>query len=149
TSPKLRRSAEGGPAPILPRGSTEPEKRGRRFFEDAPFAPVTKAGLCAACHSGPMLNQTSQFFPLPVAPGTRFQNVLVSEFNAAENRVRDFIFKNPDGTTTVVKSPDPGRALITGDAHSAAFDSVNAFKISSLWGVSRTAPYFHDNSAKT
>jgi cytochrome c peroxidase len=26
---------------------------------------------------------------------------------------------------------------------------VNAFKIPTLWGVRRTAPYFHDNSAKT
>ena len=26
---------------------------------------------------------------------------------------------------------------------------MNAFKIPSLWGVRRTAPYFHDNSAKT
>jgi cytochrome c peroxidase len=96
-----------------------------------------------------MLNQTNRFLPLPVAPGSRFQNVLVSEFNAAGNQARDFIFKNPDGTTTVVKSPDPGRALITGDARSATFDSVNAFKIPSLWGVRDTGPYFHDNSAKT
>jgi cytochrome c peroxidase len=26
---------------------------------------------------------------------------------------------------------------------------VNAFKIPTLWGVRDTAPYFHDNSAKT
>jgi hypothetical protein len=149
TSPELRRFAGGGPAPQLPPGRTESEKRGRRFFEDVPVNPVTKAGSCAACHSGPMLNQTNQFLPLPAPPGSRFQNVLVSEFNAAGNRVRDFIFKNPDGTTTVVKSPDPGRALITGDARSANFDGVNAFKIPSLWGIRRTAPYFHDNSAKT
>jgi cytochrome c peroxidase len=45
------------------------------------------------------------------------------------------------------ESPDPGRALITGNAQD--FESVNAFKIPSLWGVARTAPYFHDNSAKT
>ena len=75
--------------------------------------------------------------------------MLVSEFNAAGNRVRDFIFKNPDGTTTLVKSPDPGRALITGDPRGTAFDSLNAFKIPTLWGVRHTAPYFHDNSAKT
>ena len=149
TSPEIRRYANGGPAPVLPQGRTESEKRGRRFFEDLPFNPVTKAGICAACHSGPMLNQTNQFLPLPAPSGSRFQNVLVSEFNAAGNRVRDFIFKNQDGTTTLVKSPDPGRALITGNAQSAAFDSVNAFKIPSLWGVKETAPYFHDNSAKT
>jgi cytochrome c peroxidase len=35
------------------------------------------------------------------------------------------------------------------NAQSPFFDSVNAFKILSLWGVLRTAPYFHDNSAKT
>jgi cytochrome c peroxidase len=26
---------------------------------------------------------------------------------------------------------------------------LNAFKIPPLWAVERTAPYFHDNSAKT
>jgi cytochrome c peroxidase len=149
SSHKLRKFASGGPAPDLPQGYTESEKRGRLFFEDGPFAsPFQKAGACAACHSGPMLNESSRFFPL-FPPGTRFQNILVSEFNAAGNPVRDFIFTNPDGSETTVRSPDPGRALITGDAQSPFFDSVNAFKISSLWGGGRTAPYFHDNSAKT
>ena len=63
--------------------------------------------------------------------------------------IRPVAFTNPDGSETVVRSPDPGRALVTGDARSPLFDSVNAFKIPSLWGVRRTAPYFHDNSAKT
>jgi cytochrome c peroxidase len=96
-----------------------------------------------------MLNQTNEFLPLPLPPGSRFQNVLVSEFNAIGNPVREFIFTNPDGTTTKVSSPDPGRALVTGDPRVFPFDSFNAFKIPSLWGVSRTAPYFHDNSAKS
>jgi len=39
--------------------------------------------------------------------------------------------------------------LITGRSQNTAFDNVNAFKISTLWGVRDTAPYFHDNSAKT
>jgi len=50
----------------------------------------------------------------------------------------------PDGTSQVVVAPDPGRALITGDPNEA-FN----FKISTLWGVKDTAPYFHDNSART
>lgn len=75
--------------------------------------------------------------------------MLVSELNAANNPVREFIFRNKDGSTSRIKSPDPGRALISGDAQSPLFDSVNAFKIPSLWGVRRTAPYFHDNSART
>jgi cytochrome c peroxidase len=137
-----------GVEPKLPAGRTAAEKRGRRFFIDAPPEGDFKTGLCAGCHSGPMLNETNEFIPAPpFQRGGRFQSVGVSEFNAAGNRVYDFVFKNADGTTTTISSPDPGRALITGNAQD--FESVNAFKIPSLWGISRTAPYFHDNSAKT
>jgi cytochrome c peroxidase len=149
SSNALRKFARGGPPPSLPEGRTASEKRGRLFFEDVPFtSPGQKAGSCAACHSGPMLNESSKNFPL-LPPGTRFQNILVSFFNAAGNPVRRFIFRNPDGTTTEIESPDPGRALITGDSRDLRFDNVDAFKISSLWGVRHTAPYFHDNSAKS
>ena len=99
-----------------------------------------------------MLNQTNDFLFIlfGIRPGTRFQSVLVSELNAADNPVRDFIFTNPDGTETHMVTPDPGRSLITGIAQETdQFDNVNAFKIAPLWGVRRTAPYFHDNSAKT
>jgi cytochrome c peroxidase len=95
-----------------------------------------------------MLNETNQFVPFQ-PPGSRFSNVAISEFNTAGNPVREFVFVNPDGSTTVVKSPDPGRALITGRPDPGNFDNLNAFKIPSLWGSRRTAPYFHDNSAKT
>jgi cytochrome c peroxidase len=95
-----------------------------------------------------MLNQTNRFVPFQ-PPGSRFSNVSVSEFNTAGNRVRDFIFTNPDGTTTIVMTPDPGRALITGRPDPGNFDNLNAFKIPTLWGIRHTAPYFHDNSAKT
>jgi cytochrome c peroxidase len=145
TSLALRNYARGGPAPRLPVGRTDSERRGRRFFEDVPLTPGSTAGHCAICHSGPMLNETNRFFPAPVPPGSRFQNVLVSEFNTAGNPVRDFILRNADGSTTLVRSPDPGRALITGDWRS----DTNVFKIPSLRGVRHTAPYFHDNSAKT
>lgn len=84
----------------------------------------------------------------PFGRGGRFQDVLVSELNAGRNPVLDFEFTNPDGSTTLVRSPDPGRALITGDASDTA-QSLNAFNIPILRGVRRTAPYFHDNSAKT
>jgi cytochrome c peroxidase len=148
SSATLRRFARGGPEPQLPEGRTESEKRGRLFFVDAPFNGG-KRGICAACHGGPMLNQTTENLPLPVPPGTRFVSAGVSEFNAAGNQVREFIVRRGDGTSITVKSPDPGRALITGDFRPNAFDSLNAFKIPTLWGVRRTAPYFHDNSART
>lgn len=147
SSPALAAYAHGGPAPQLPAGSTDSEKRGRLFFVDTPFDPNSKLGSCALCHSGPMLNATNQYAPF-ATPGTRFSNVGVSELNTAGNPLLDFVFTNPDGTTTIVTSPDPGRALITGSAV-PTLDNLNAFKIPTLWGVSKTAPYFHDNSAKT
>ena len=111
-------------------------------------------GVCALCHSGPMLNQTNSSFATAtfglVPAGSRFQSVGVSELNEAANPVQQFNWTNPDGTQTVVWSPDPGRALITGriDQPGPASD-LNSFKIPILWGVKNTAPYFHDNSAKT
>lgn len=150
SSPELWQFAQHRRAPPLPAGRTASEKRGRRFFEDSPFAPPDgKAGLCAFCHSGPTLNETNEFIPVPPRRrGGRFQSVRVSNLNTAGNPVIDFVFTNANGTTTVVSSPDPGRALITGDARDR-FQSLNAFKIPTLWGINRTAPYFHDNSAKT
>jgi cytochrome c peroxidase len=150
SSKTLRDSAHGGLFPVLPEGTTDSEKRGRIFFEDVAFDFANpKPGLCAICHNGPLLNEMSRFNP-PALKGERFQNVLVSEFNVIGNPVRTFIF---DGTTEVV-SPDPGRALITGrlddfDGGAPLFNSVSAFKIPILRGVAKTAPYFHDNSAKT
>jgi cytochrome c peroxidase len=135
-------------APQLPEGRTASEKRGRLFFEDVPHGPGEKQGICAECHTGPMLNEISQFLPVPVPPGTRFMSVLVSEFNAANSPIRDFIVSRPDGTTFAVSSPDPGRALITGDFDLLTSFDLNAFKTPILWGVRHTAPYFHDNSAK-
>jgi cytochrome c peroxidase len=153
SSTALRDFARGGEAPSLPRGRTASERRGRRFFEDLPAGPDGKDGLCSVCHSGPLLNQTNKFLNdvgVNVPPGSRFQGVLVSELNKLGNPVRHFIFTNPDGSETDVFSADPGRALITGIANDfGTFDSLNAFKIPILRGVRGTAPYFHDNSAKT
>jgi cytochrome c peroxidase len=150
SSPALRDFAVGGPRPKLPRGNTDSERRGRRFFEDLPPDPAAgfKPGLCAHCHSGPLMNQTNEFAPLfigvPIPTGTRFIDVLVSFFNQANNPVQEFIFNPGAATEAHVFSADPGRALATGRV-----DDVDAFKISQLRGIRRTAPYFHDNSAKT
>lgn len=149
SSRELRRFAQGGPEPELPEGCSPSERRGRRFFEDLPLGESGKDGVCAGCHSGPMLDRTNRFLPLPIPVGSRFQTAGVSELNTLGNPVREFIFTLPDGTTTAVSSPDPGRALITGELSAGTGDQLNAFKISSLRGASQTAPYFHDNSAKS
>ena len=88
----LRSFAAGGPAPELPAGTTESEKRGRLFFVDAPFEPPGKAGVCALCHSGPMLNEANVFstavFGNP--PGIREFGIGVSERNVVDNPYRRF-----------------------------------------------------------
>ena len=146
SSTVLASHAVGSPRPSLPRGNTPSEQRGRRFFEDVPadFNEFLKPGLCAHCHSGVLLNETNEFAPgfvgVPIPTGTRFANVFVSFFNDAKNDVKTYVFA--DGTK--VSSPDPGRMLITGLS-----SDLDAFKIPQLRGIRRTAPYFHDNSAKT
>lgn len=177
TSDDLADYADGGCAPELPNGQSAAQKRGRKWFEDAyvPFAinsGSSRKGLCAICHSGPMLNESNGFNPLPVAPfptapdatscsspaqtggrvpkGTRFQSVLVSELNTANNPVYLFVVQTPGGAVTI-PSPDPGRALITGNfsGFPTPGSEFSNFKIPTLWGVKKTAPYFHDSSAKT
>lgn len=157
SSPAVRQHAVTGAGIALPKGNTAAEKRGRRFFEDVPpdLSQGLKPGLCAHCHSGPLLNTTNEFAaafipsPAPIPAGQRFLSVGVSEFNAALNPVREFVFNAGEPTEVRLFSPDPGRALITGVADDPTLEHVNAFKISPLRGIRHTAPYFHDNSAKT
>lgn len=138
SSNELKHYAAGGPAPALPPGNTASEVRGRLWFVRS------ATGICSHCHAGPMLNETSEFLQAPFPAGTRFFTAFVSELNKAGNPVRTFIVTNGDGTETTVQSPDPGRALITGNPADANF-----FRIPTLWGAASTGPWFHDNSAKT
>jgi cytochrome c peroxidase len=157
SSHDLWRFARGGAAPTLPRGRTASERRGRRFFEDVPPNPADglTSGLCAHCHSGPLLNTTNEFAapfipsPAPIPAGQRFISVGVSEFNTAGNPVRVFVFNTGTPREFRLTSPDPGRALTTGIVDDPTLEHVNAFKISPLRGIRHTAPYFHDNSART
>jgi hypothetical protein len=134
-----------GTRPALPPGTTAAEQRGRRFFVEQPLGPDLE-GICALCHSGAMLNETSAFFPQEIVPNTpaglRFFDVGVSVINEIGNPVRDYVMTLPDATRVTFSSPDPGRALITGERA-----DVNRFKTPTLWGAIDTAPYFHDNSA--
>jgi hypothetical protein len=161
----LKAFADGGPAPALPEGHTASEKRGREFFVDAPWNPPGKKGVCALCHSGPLLNTANEFTTVPTGapPGWRAFDIAVSSRNLMNNPVRTFAVTDPCNTTIVVRSPDPG-IMITDVynipmlaqflppkelciVHPGFF--ANMFKTPQLRGVRHTAPYFHDNSAKT
>ena len=156
TSPALEAFSRGGPPPTLPAGNTPSEKRGRHFFEDvAPDQSAGfKPGLCSHCHSGPLLNQTNEFaddfiFPFPIPAGQRFLSVGVSEINRAQNPVRVFVFNAGTPQEVRIPSPDLGRAMVTGVLDDPTLEHINAFKILPLRGIRHTAPYFHDNSART
>lgn len=165
SSKALKSFAEGGAAPALARGHTASEKRGREFFVDAEWNPPSKKGVCALCHSGPMLNTANEFATIPTGapPGWRAFDIGVSSRNLMNHPVRAFEVTDLCNTTLVVRSPDPG-IMITGVynipmlaqflppedtciLHPGFF--ANMFKTPQLHGVKHTAPYFHDNSAKT
>jgi cytochrome c peroxidase len=91
-----------------------------------------------------------------IPSGARFSTARVSSFNVLGNPVYNFVFPNADGTTTTVATSDPGCILIpsTNCASVGPITFANKakfgwFKTPPLWGVSKTAPYFHDNSALT
>lgn len=164
---KLRNFANSGTPPELPQGETASEKRGRLFFVDAPFEPPSKVGVCALCHSGPMLNEANEFstavFGNP--PGARFFTIGVSEANFIGNPTFTFLVEDGLGEPVPVTTPDIG-ILMTDRTTSPILDAqlpppfvleqlglrlasfANVFKTPTLWGVKDTAPYFHDNSAK-
>ena len=96
--------AQGGPAPRLPKGVTASEKRGRAMFDNVPITPGSTRGLCAMCHSGPMLDVSNEFNIFLPIPGLRFFGVSVSERNKLNLPTHEFII---DGTERIV-SPDPG-----------------------------------------
>jgi len=155
SSDVLQEFAQGGPAPELPPGKTASEQRGRLMFVEAEFTPGSTNGICALCHAGPMLNQTSRFnFGAP--PGARIANIGVSERNLLNLPEYTFLIDDGFGHVQAVRMSDLGIPLTNPRPpgvpppfvrHPAFF--AGFFKIPTLWGVKKTAPYFHDNSANT
>jgi cytochrome c peroxidase len=158
SSPALRKFGATGSPPELPAGITPAEKRGRTFLVDAPFSPPSKRGICALCHSGPMLNMVNQahstFSGGSPPVGARFINTGVTIVNAPNNPIRTWIINDGINPVMTVRSPDVG--LLLDPTPSTPPPTVipraffaELFKIPTLWGVKDTAPYFHDNGAKT
>ena len=151
--------AHGGPPPRLPNGVTASERRGRAMFDDVPITPGSTRGLCAMCHSGPMLDVSNEFnIFLPDLPGLRFFGVGVTERNKLNLPTQEYMV---DGVDRIV-TPDPG-ACLTDPPDPNEFPpelfgpggpfplviACSLFKTPSLWGIRHTAPYFHDNSSRT
>ena len=157
SSDALRVFANGGPPPELPSGTTASERRGRAMFDNVPFDGVSTRGICNSCHSGPMLNRAAAGNPFGLPPGGLRAGIGVSERNLLGNPIYSFVVTNQDGSVVVIDpTPDPGAMLNNppprvppGVPAPPRSFFANFFKILPLWGVKDTAPYFHDNSAKT
>jgi cytochrome c peroxidase len=134
------------PDPDLP--LTELEQQGKEVFTRA----------CAQCHGGPSQSNA-------VAPVIRFHDIRSEcprpidpqgryAFAPCEPRLarnaRTYEIRLANGTTIRRTSSDPGRALLTGFVGGPlATDDWNKFDVPALRGISRTAPYFINNSAAT
>ena len=142
---------------------------------DPPLNPLETQGkatfqqFCVSCHGGPSqtVNHDARFLPAfargPTASGPQaFVNVFVQTprppppaapppapptpaffagLPTAGLASTSYAVSTPAGTQTVVTS-DAGRMLVTGDAR-----EQGRFDQPTLFGVGRTAPYFHDNSS--
>ena len=110
---------------------------------------------CVVCHGGPTQTQPDPAVSAFVAAaGAVFQDIFISQplppFAAGlpfgtppPLPVRLWAVRVPNQPNPVVRpSTDPGKALISG-----SIGDFQAFEVPALFGVSRTAPYFHDNSA--
>jgi cytochrome c peroxidase len=146
-------------ATALEAGATPPDP-------DPPLNDLEKQGkatfiqFCAKCHGGPTqtVNADARFLPVPArgpAPGAQaFVNIFVQTprppapffdgLPSAGLPARTYIVTLPNGATQTVITSDPGRGLITGDIR-----EFGRFDVPTLYGISKTAPYFHDNSAAT
>lgn len=152
TNPRVRQLADAIaagatelPDPDLP--LDELEQQGKAVFTRA----------CAHCHGGPSESNSvapviryhdivSQC-PRPVDPQGRFAFAACRPSLQRNARTYEITV----GATKIRRtSSDPGRALLTGFVGGPPpQDDWNKFDMPSLRGISRTAPYFHNNSAAT
>lgn len=172
SSVELLSYRHGGPAPVPPTvpawlsGSRwDSVRRGRAFFVDDGQAAVdaTHRDLCATCHSGPLLNTTSNSNPVQPA-GQRISNNFAAETNTLfglglpEHTYHITLTHDvfmpagtlfpippgaplfPAGTVFTLHSSDPGHILTTGDPCELALSCL--IQSNPAMGVFRTTSFF-------
>ena len=137
-------------------------------LEEEGKAVFTRA--CSQCHGGPGQSTPQATLHVPPGPVIRFHRIM-SQCPRPVDPAGRFVFEAcrpglarnartyeielsaptaPAGTKVRRTSSDPGRALLTGFVGGPApSDDWEKFDIPALRGISRTAPYFHNNSAAT
>jgi cytochrome c peroxidase len=155
TNRRVRALAEAIAAGTSPLPSIDPpldtlQQQGKTVFERA----------CTHCHGGP--NQTTAIPPI-----VRYGDI-VTQCPRVVDTVSPprFVFKTCpprlarnartyeitllDGSRVRRTSSDPGRALLTGFVGGPPpSDDWNKLDVPPLFGIKKTAPYFHNNSADT
>jgi cytochrome c peroxidase len=155
TSHRVRRLADAirtgaSPLPDVDRPLTELEQQGKVVFERA----------CTQCHGGP--GQSSPQAPViryhdiftqcprPVDTATPPRFALAACAPQLARNARTYEITMANGAKIRRTSSDPGRALLTGFVGGPApQDDWNKLDTPGLHGISKTAPYFHNNSAAT
>jgi cytochrome c peroxidase len=164
SSPGVRRLSNAVSAGVTPLPDADPPLN---ELEQAGKVVFTRA--CGQCHGGP--GQST-----PQAPAVRYHDISTQCPRTVDTGplAPRFVFKpcpaslarnirsyeitlpmgvtSPTGSSTIRRtSSDPGRALLTGFATVGppAADDWNKLDVPSLRGISKTAPYFHNNSAAT
>jgi cytochrome c peroxidase len=123
----------------------ELEQRGKTVFNRA----------CAQCHGGTLHPTGSTPEAAIVRPIVRYHNIQTPCPRPATDglapcperlarNARTYRITRADGSFQFVTSSDPGRLLLTGQPA-----DLGVMDITQLRGISRTAPYFHNNSAAT
>jgi mono/diheme cytochrome c family protein len=126
---------------------TELEEQGKAVFTRA----------CAQCHGGTLHPSTSTSDALlpGIRPLARYHPIFTAcprpttdGFAPCPPRLarnaRLYRIQRADGTFQFAMTSDPGRLLLTGQP-----GDLGVFDVTNLHGISRTAPYFHNNSAAT
>jgi len=157
SSPGVRRLSNAVSAGVTPLPDADPPLN---ELEQAGKVVFTRA--CGQCHGGPgqstpqapavRYHDISTQCPRPVDTGPLAPRFVFKPCPASLARnVRKYSITLPDGTTTTRTSSDPGRALLTGfvGVGPPATDDWNKLDVPGLRGISKTAPYFHNNSAAT
>lgn len=124
---------------------------------DGPLTALEQEGKshfnrhCVQCHGGPTTTEIDPRMP-PVAfdvfvskPPPPFGADLPWLPAPVPPRLWNVRIQTPDGEIIAQRpSTDPGKALQTG-----SMDDFNHFQIMPILGMSKTGPWFHDNSATT
>ncbi len=125
---------------------TELEQRGKAVFNRS----------CATCHGGVLHpSGSTPDFGIPRPVRMRYHNILSScprpttdGFAACPPRLarnaRIYRITLANGSYQFATTSDPGRLLLTGQPA-----DLGVMDVTQLRGISRTAPYFHNNSAAT